>query len=212
MTLTVCELFKSIQGESTRAGMVCTFVRLGGCNLSCAYCDTRYAQSGGEPLSVEQVMARVSALGCTTVEITGGEPLLQAGTPPLCMRLLEEGCTVMVETNGSLPIDTLPPGCIRIVDIKSPGSGEQNSFRHENLAALRPSDECKFVLTDRRDFDWAIDYVRTHRLCDTCPVLFSPATGRLAPDDLAAWILAADQPVRLGLQLHKIIWGEKSRM
>jgi 7-carboxy-7-deazaguanine synthase len=211
MMLRICEIFRSIQGESTRAGTTCAFVRLSGCNLSCTYCDTRYAHHEGVAMDIGRVLDTIEKLGCPTVEITGGEPLLQSETPELCRRLLGKRYTVLVETNGALDIGMLPDGCIRIVDIKTPASGAGGSFRMENLAQLRATDECKMVLTGRGDFDWAVDFVRTHRLCETCPVLFAPAAGLLAPASLAEWILTCDQPVRLGLQLQKIIWGDECR-
>jgi len=209
--MSVCEIFKSIQGESTRAGAVCAFVRLAGCNLDCSYCDTRYARAEGRPYSIDEIVSEVRRLSCPLVEVTGGEPLFQAETPSLCGRLLDEKYTVLVETNGSLDIAALPEGCIRIVDVKCPGSGEGESFFSGNLKALDKNDECKFVLTNREDFDWAIGFVRRHRLHDICTVLFSPAWGRVEPAALAAWIVECNAPVRLGLQMQKIIWGHGAR-
>lgn len=207
--LNICELFKSIQGESTHAGRVCAFVRLSGCNLNCSYCDTQYAFERGTPRHLDEIVRDVEGLECELVEITGGEPLLQDETPELCERLLSAGHTVLVETNGSLDITRLPRGCIRIVDIKCPGSGMEGSFLAGNIEALGGCDECKTVLCDKRDFEWALAFVRTHRLHEKCAVLFTPAHGMLEPRQLAEWILQSNAPVRLGLQLHKVIWGNR---
>jgi 7-carboxy-7-deazaguanine synthase len=210
--LNVCELFKSIQGESSFAGTPCAFVRLSGCNLDCSYCDTSYARGpDGELYGVEALAEAVADMQCSLVEITGGEPLLQEETPLLCGRLLDKGFTVLVETNGSCDIRALPDGCVRIVDIKCPGSGMGDSFRQANVEALGARDECKFVLTGRDDFEWALAFVRRHELDRKCTVFFSPACGRLDPKLLAEWILEARAPVRLGLQLHKVIWGGEAR-
>ncbi len=206
--LNVCEIFKSIQGESTRAGMVCSFVRLSGCNLFCTYCDTPYARQKGTDFSIEDIITKVRGLGSSLVEITGGEPLLQEETPALCRRLIDTGHTVLVETNGSQDIASLPDGCIRIMDIKSPGSGCNDSFLTENLGRLSAGDECKMVLCNRDDFVWACDFVRQYTLHEKCSVLFSPNMEQLSPKTLAEWILEENLPVRLGLQIHKYIWGK----
>ncbi len=206
--LNVSEIFKSIQGESTRAGMVCSFVRLSGCNLSCTYCDTAYACEKGDDASVDDIIDQVDNLDCSLVEITGGEPLLQEETPALCRRFIEKGYTVLIETNGSQDIGQLPKGCIRIMDIKSPGSGCGDSFLIENLSHLTVQDECKMVLCDRDDFEWACDFVRQYALHEKCTVLFSPDLEQLSPKTLAEWILEEKIDVRLGLQIHKFIWGK----
>ena len=207
--LQVCEIFKSIQGESTHAGKVCSFVRLTGCNLSCSYCDTRYALTEGQWLSLEQVVRSMQEHRTRLVEITGGEPLLQAETPALCRRFLELGYTVLVETNGTLDISLVPPPAVRIVDIKCPSSGHEGSFLQKNFSLLAPADECKFVLSDEDDFFWALDVVHKEDLHETVSVSFSPNMKVLEPAALAGWILRENAPVRLGLQLHKVIWGEK---
>lgn len=207
--LRVCEIFKSIQGESTHAGKVCSFVRLTGCNLHCSYCDTAYALTGGEDLSVEQVVREVQAHRTKLVEITGGEPLLQAETPLLCRRFITLGFTVLVETNGSLDISAVPPPAIRIVDIKCPSSGHEGSFLQKNFRLLSSADECKFVLSDKDDFFWALDVVRKENLQEIATVIFSPNVKLLPPKDLAEWILEENAPVRLGVQLHKVIWGDR---
>ncbi|HUI91664.1 MAG TPA: radical SAM protein [Chitinivibrionales bacterium] len=206
--LTVCETFKSIQGESTLAGEVCAFVRLAGCNLSCVYCDSRYARTGGTSMSVDDVCAWVRSQECRLVEITGGEPLLQKETAILAGRLCDDGHTVLVETNGSKDISMLPEPCIRILDVKSPASGAGGSLHMPNLNELRPHDECKFVLCDRADFEWAVDFVAQYRLAGRCTIIFSPAWNILAPKDLAAWMLEKNTVARLGLQVHKFIWGD----
>lgn len=206
--LSVCEIFRSIQGESTHAGCICSFVRLSGCNLSCSFCDTGYAFLEKDPMTIEQIVQRVRMLGTDLVEITGGEPLCQKETPELCLKLQQEKYTVMIETNGSLPIDVLPEGCIRIVDVKCPGSGYAGSFLMKNLEMLEPLDELKFVVSDRQDFEWAVQFLKSNEQIDNT-VIFSPVMNKIAPSDLAAWIIDANIPVRLGLQLHKIIWGDK---
>ena len=206
-----CEIFKSIQGESTRAGMPCVFIRLSGCNLSCTYCDTPYAREDGTLYSIDALAGKVKDYQCNLVLITGGEPLLQEETPQLCWKLNNMGCTVLVETNGSLSLSTLPEGCISIVDVKCPGSGHADSFNMENIRFLRKYDECKMVISDRNDFDWAMKFVYTHNLHKRCTVIFSPNSKKLKPEVLAEWILESNAPVRLGLQLHKILWGENAR-
>jgi 7-carboxy-7-deazaguanine synthase len=207
--LRVCEIFKSIQGESTHAGKVCSFVRLSGCNLRCSYCDTSYAWAEGAERSIEQIVAEVQAHRTTLVEITGGEPLLQSETPLLCRRFHDLGLTVLVETNGSHDISVVPPPVVRIVDVKCPSSGQEGSFLSRNFSLLGSSDECKFVLSDRDDFFWALEVVRRENLHETAAVIFSPNMKLLAPQELAGWILEENAPVRLGVQLHKILWGEK---
>jgi 7-carboxy-7-deazaguanine synthase len=209
--LSICEQFKSIQGESTYAGLACSFIRLAGCNLHCSYCDTTYAAEPGTQLSLDAVCSVADGHGCKLVEVTGGEPLLQEEAPALCRRLLDKGYTVLVETNGSLDIGRLPLECVRIVDVKCPGSGAAGSFRMDNLNALTARDQVKFVVSGRVDFDWALDFVRTKSLPGRCELLFSPAQGLVSARDLAEWILAANAPVRLGLQLHRCIWGEDAR-
>jgi 7-carboxy-7-deazaguanine synthase len=207
--LRVCEIFKSIQGESTRAGMVSSFVRLSGCNLRCTYCDTAYAWEEGEDRSIDYLIDLVREQRTSLVEITGGEPLLQEETPQLCQRLLDLEYVVMVETNGSCDISVLPAGIARIVDIKCPSSGHGDSFLAKNFAYLTLGDECKFVISDNEDFSWAVETVRREALHEIVPVIFSPNLATLAPRELAEWILKENAPVRLGVQLHKLIWGEK---
>ena len=207
----ICEIYKSLQGESTRAGMLCTFVRLSGCNLSCSYCDTQYALQEGVEYSIEEIVGKVEELGCSLVEITGGEPLLQEETPLLCRKLLSLGHTVLVETNGTFDISLLPQDITVIMDIKCPGSGSTDSFYLKNISNLRKHDEVKMVISGRDDFDWALKFLHEYNLHKKCTVIFSPNTKKTSPRELAEWILDKNAPVRLGLQQHKIIWGEETR-
>ena len=209
--LKVNEIFHSIQGESTHAGRPCVFVRLTGCNLRCVWCDTEYAFFEGRSMSVDAVVDEVRGHGCGLVEITGGEPLLQPESTTLMRALLEAGFEVLVETGGHVPIDVVPEGVGRIVDVKCPGSGESESNDWDNLERLRAGDEIKFVLADADDYAWAAEVVRKHALDRRAPVLFSPVAGRLAPGDLANWILRDRLPVRFQIQVHKILWPDLVR-
>jgi 7-carboxy-7-deazaguanine synthase len=206
-TLEIAEIFHSIQGESTRAGLPCTFVRLAGCNLECLWCDTSHAC--GSSQTVDTVLGKVEQFGCALVEITGGEPLLQPACPELARCLVDEGYTVLLETNGSLPIDAIPPEVVRIVDLKCPGSGMTDRIHWPNIGMLNPArDEVKFVVTGRADYEWSRDVIRKHALEKRCAgILISPVWGRVNLQDLAAWILEDRLPVRFQLQLHKLIWG-----
>ncbi len=210
MALKVNEIFYSIQGESSFAGLPCVFIRLTGCNLRCTYCDTRYAYDEGRDREIDWIIRTAAGCHCPLVEITGGEPLLQPETPELVRRLMGEGFQVLVETNGSQDISRLDPACNRIVDIKCPSSGEQQQNDLGNLARLSPRDEVKFVIGDRRDFQFARELIETHlrpQAFDPGRILFSTVFGKLAPGDLAAWMLEANIGARLQLQLHKHIWG-----
>jgi 7-carboxy-7-deazaguanine synthase len=210
--LTVNEIFHSIQGESTHAGRPCVFVRLTACDLRCTWCDTPYAFTEGRKMSVDEVVDQVRGYGCDVVEITGGEPLLQKEVYPLMQRLLDEGRTVMLETGGHLSADEVPAGVIRVIDIKCPGSGESDKVHWPNLDRLRSSDELKFVIKDRADYDYARDVVLKHDLVSRCSaILFSPVHGVQDPKRLAEWILADRLPVRLQLQAHKYIWDPQTR-
>jgi len=210
--LTVNEIFHSIQGESTRAGTPCVFVRLTACDLRCSWCDTPYAFHEGGKRSVAEVLAEVDRYGCPTVEITGGEPLLQDDVYPLMERLLAQGKTVLIETGGHRSIARVPAGVIRIVDVKCPGSGESHRNDWDNLDRLTATDEVKFVITDRADYEFALAVVRTRSLAARCAaVLFSPVHGVLDPKTLAEWMLADRTPARLQLQLHKFIWSPTQR-
>ncbi len=210
-TLVIHEIYRSLQGESTFAGLPCVFVRLTACHLRCVYCDTPHAFNQGETMSVDVVVARTLALGDDLVEITGGEPLLQLEVYPLMSRLADAGKTVLLETSGAIDTSAVDPRVRVILDLKTPGSGELEAIVWSNLERLRPTDELKFVLCDRADFDWAANVVGEHRLTDRCPVLFSVAFGQVNPTDLAAWILESRLPVRLQLQQHKILWNPNAR-
>ena len=210
--LTINEIFHSIQGESTHAGRPCVFVRLTACDLRCSWCDTPYAFHEGRKMSVDDVVRQVEAYGCGTVEVTGGEPLLQADVYPLMEQLLAAGHKVLLETGGHRSIENVPSGVIRIVDVKCPGSGESEKNHWPNLDLLTPTDEVKFVIRDRADYDYAKDVVARHGLVErTAAVLFSPVHGVLDPKQLAEWMLADRVPVRLQLQAHKYIWGADVR-
>jgi len=210
--LTVNEIFHSIQGESTYAGQPCVFVRLTACDLRCRWCDTTYAFHEGRKMSIDDVVAQVDSYGCPTVEITGGEPLLQADVHPLMARLLAEGKTVLIETGGHRSIAGVPEGVIRVMDIKCPGSGEAAKNDWSNLALLTKRDQVKFVIADRADYEFAREIVVREGLVDRCgAVHFSPVHGELAPRRLAEWLLGDRLPVRLQLQLHKFIWDPQTR-
>jgi len=226
----ITEIFKSIQGEGTRAGLPCIFVRLTGCNLRCTWCDTAYAFHGGTKMSVEEVLSRVDELAGRSggaasgakvplVELTGGEPLLQEEIYPLADKLIGAGYTVMIETSGERYIGRLRREVIKIVDVKCPDSGEADTFEMKNLGALSAEDEVKFVLSTRRDYEFAREFTKEHQLAERVKqVLFSPVfedpQGKwpgLEPRLLVEWILADGLPVRLGLQLHKFIWDPAMR-
>lgn len=207
----ITEIFYSIQGESSYAGLPCVFVRLTGCPLRCRWCDSEYTFYGGQRMSVDEVIQKVHSYGCRLVEITGGEPLVQKEVYPLTERLCDLGYTVLIETSGSLPIHHLDRRVIRIMDIKCPGSGHEHSNLWENINDLRPPDEVKFVILDRRDFDWAVDVIRTYDLGSRAGILFSPVHGELDPRLLAEWVLESRVAARLQLQLHKYIWGPDVR-
>jgi 7-carboxy-7-deazaguanine synthase len=217
----ITEIYKSLQGESTHAGLPCVFVRLTGCNLRCSWCDSEYTFQGGRKMAVEEVLDEVSRLSPSgLVEITGGEPLLQErDVVPLMQHLLEDGYNVLLETSGERPLERVPLDVIKIVDVKCPNSGEGGTFCMENLEALCPRDEIKFVLSSRADYEFAREFTRRHNLAErVTAVLFSPAfrkdaTGArdsshclLDPQELAEWMLADNVPARLSLQLHKFIW------
>jgi len=222
----ITEIYKSIQGESTYAGLPCIFVRLTGCNLRCSWCDSEYTFTGGRRMSIDDVIAEVENLSVGgLVEITGGEPMLQEKeVVPLMQRLLDSGYTVLLETSGERPLHLVPKGVVKIVDVKCPHSGEPDTFRVENLEALTSSDEVKFVLADRADYEFARDFVAEHQLQHRVnAILFSPAFAKdargvrdashclLDPRELAEWMIADNVPARLGLQLHKFIWDPATK-
>jgi 7-carboxy-7-deazaguanine synthase len=210
--LTVNEIFHSIQGESSYAGLPCVFVRLTACDLRCSWCDTAYAFSEGRKREVADVLAEVASYRCRLVEVTGGEPLLQADVYPLMEGLLAAGCDVLLETGGHVSLERVPARVVRIMDVKCPGSGEAGTTAWDNLARLGPRDEVKFVIADRRDYEYACDVVTKYRLAPrVSSVLYSPVHGRMSPAELAAWVLADRLPVRVQLQVHKIIWGADAR-
>lgn len=204
--LRVTEIFRSIQGESTHAGRPCTFVRLTGCPLRCRWCDTAYAFHGGRSLSAAQVMAEVRAFGVPLVEVTGGEPLSQTGCRPFLTELADAGYEVLLETSGAISLEGVDPRVRTIMDLKCPDSGESARNLWENLTILRDHDEIKFVISSRRDFEWARDEVFTRSL-SRWTVLFSPVWSEIEPADLASWILEEGLPVRMQLQMHKVLFG-----
>jgi 7-carboxy-7-deazaguanine synthase len=207
-TLRVNEIFHSIQGETTRTGLPTTFVRLTGCPLRCGYCDTAYAFHEGETMSLDAVLDAVRAAGARYVTVTGGEPLAQKNCLPLLERLCDAGFDVSLETGGAIDVTPVDARVVKILDIKTPGSGESGRNRLENLALLTRRDQIKFVICDRADYEWSRDLLRRERLEQRCEVLFSPSHGQLAPGLLADWILADRLPVRLQIQLHKVLWGD----
>ncbi len=223
----VTEIYKSLQGESTHAGLPCVFVRLTGCNLRCSWCDSEFSFYGGRKMTLQEVLTEVARLSPTggLVEITGGEPMLQERDAiPLMEHLLDADYQVLLETSGERPLARVPKQVIKIVDVKCPHSGEPNTFALENLSALRPHDELKFVLTDRIDYEFARDFVLNHGLAERVhAILFSPAFDKSAagtretshclldPQELAQWILADNVPARLSLQIHKLIWDPAAK-
>ena len=211
--LVLDELYLSLQGEGTRAGQACVFVRLTGCGLRCRWCDTSYAFGGGAPHSGANLLGQVLAFEVPLVLLTGGEPLEQPGCLPLATALLDAGCEVLVETGGHRDTRTLDPRAIRILDLKCPASGMAKRNLRSNLEALRPQDELKAVVADRQDYDWAWEQIRAHGLQERgCPLLFSPVFGELEPAELASWLIAERAPTaRLNLQLHKVIWPHSDR-
>ena len=207
-SLVVHEIYASVQGESTHAGLPCTFVRLTGCNLRCVWCDTPQAFHGGTRMSRSDVLAAALALGTPLVELTGGEPLLQPGVFPLMRELCDAGRTVLVETSGEADVSRVDPRVHKIMDLKCPGSGESHRNRWSNLEAITPRDELKFVLADRTDYEWMRTAIRDHSLATRTPhLLASTVFGKLAAKDLVAWVLEDKLPVRVQLQMHKYIWS-----
>ena len=206
----ITEIFHSIQGESTHAGRPCVFVRLTGCNLRCRWCDSEYTFTGGEKMSLDEVIERVGSYGTKLVEITGGEPLAQAEAFELIKRLCDDGYEVLIETSGSIDITPVDPRAKLIIDVKAPGSGEVEKNRWANFDHLRPHDEIKFVLADRSDYDWARRVIAERRL-DRWTVLLSPVGGTMDMKALAEWMLADRVPARFQTQLHKHIWGADAR-
>jgi 7-carboxy-7-deazaguanine synthase len=207
----VCEIFTSIQGESTYAGLPCTFVRLTGCNLRCLYCDTMYAYDEGLEMTVEEIIRCVGQAGVGLVEITGGEPLLQEETRLLAKGLLDTGYDVLIETNGSRSIKDIDARATIILDVKTPGSGESGRIDYANFQHLKPVDEIKFVLCGRDDYDWAKEFISARNLWEKHDILFSPVGHMLEPSALAQWIIEDRLRVRLNIQIHKFIFGPDAR-
>ena len=208
MTVKVNEIFYSIQGESTYSGMPCIFIRLSGCNLRCSWCDTAYAYDDGFDITIDDILKQVKKFNCRLVEVTGGEPLLQAGTPVLIERLLNKGYEVLLETNGSLDTTGIDERCIKIIDVKCPSSGESKKNRLENLKRLNPLDQLKFVIETRDDYAFAKKILKEVPAISGNRVLFSPVSKKLKPSLLAEWILDDGLEARLHLQIHKIVWPD----
>lgn len=208
--LRITEIFFSLQGETSRIGLPTVFIRLTGCPLRCGYCDTAYAFTGGKSVTLAEILSQVSQYKTRYITVTGGEPLAQKNCLPLLAALCDASYLVSLETSGALDIGAVDPRVMRVVDIKTPASGEVDKNRWENLALLTPRDEIKFVLCDENDYNWACQILAQYHLADLCPVLFSPAQGALNPTRLADWILRDGLPVRFQLQLHKILWNNEA--
>jgi 7-carboxy-7-deazaguanine synthase len=209
MALKIHEIFYSLQGETSRMGLPTVFVRLTGCPMRCTYCDTAYAFSGGNNLEVAEILAQVATFGARYVTVTGGEPLAQKECHDLLTALCDAGYSVSLETGGAMDIAKVDKRVSVILDIKTPASGEEKNNLWSNLQHIQPKDEIKFVLCDRADYDWAKQQLTALTLAEKCPVLFSPSYHTLPPNELADWVLKDKLPVRMQLQLHKVLWGEK---
>ena len=209
MKLKIHEIFFSLQGESSRVGLPTVFVRLTGCPMRCVYCDTAYAFSGGSNMEISDILLKAAEYGTQYVTVTGGEPLAQKDCHALLKDLCDAGYSVSLETGGAIDISPVDERVSVILDIKTPGSAESENNKWGNLAHLKSTDEVKFVLCDREDYDWAKQILVTHEITKKCPVLFSPVYNKVNPTDLAEWVLADQLPVRMQVQLHKILWGEK---
>lgn len=209
--LKVNEIYYSIQGESSKAGLPCVFVRLTYCNLRCTYCDTEYAFYEGVDMSIEEIIEKVNQFGCRLVEITGGEPLVQKESLDLMKILCDKGYEVMLETGGSLPIDKVDKRVMIVMDLKCPSSGMEKKNRYENIQHLRPDDEVKFVIGDRNDYEWSLKKIKEFELDTKCVILFSVVFGKLEPVKLVNWILEDKLNVRFQLQMHKYIWKPETK-
>jgi 7-carboxy-7-deazaguanine synthase len=211
VTMRITEIYASVQGETQYAGLPCTLVRTTGCDLRCTYCDSEFAFHGGREMSVDDIVAEVERLGAPLVLLTGGEPMLQREMPVLAARLLARGLRVMIETSGTHALDALPADVVRIVDVKTPRSGESHRMAWPVLDGLRPRDAIKFVVADEDDYRWAADVIRSRRLAERTEVLVSPVHGQLDPRTLVGWMLRDRLPARLNLQIHKYIWAPDTR-
>jgi 7-carboxy-7-deazaguanine synthase len=209
MKLKIHEIFYSLQGESSRVGLPTVFVRLTGCPMRCVYCDTAYAFSGGSNMEISDILAKVADYGTKYVTVTGGEPLAQKGCLVLLQELCDAGYSVSLETGGAIDISPVDKRVSVILDVKTPDSGEVENNIWGNLEHLKQTDEVKFVLCSRADYDWAKEVLNQHHISEKCPVLFSPVYSQINPTDLAGWVLEDKLPVRMQVQLHKILWGEK---
>ena len=208
MTLRITEIFYSLQGETRTSGLPTVFVRLTGCPLRCQYCDTAYAFSGGEVMTLDAIVERVASYNPRYVCVTGGEPLAQPNCVPLLERLCDAGYEVSLETSGAMDISNIDPRVVRVMDLKTPTSGEVSKNRYSNIDLLNPQDQIKFVICNREDYDWAREQLFSLELIDRCEILFSPVHGDFNPTDLAEWIIADNLPVRMQIQLHKYLWND----
>jgi 7-carboxy-7-deazaguanine synthase len=204
------EIYLSVQGESTHTGLPCIFIRLTGCNLRCSWCDTAYAFHEGKNMSIDEILQKVENFGIHLVEITGGEPLMQDNVYTLMRRLIENGYKVMLETGGSISLERVPKDVIKIMDLKCPGSGEQEKNNLDNLKLLAPHDEVKFVILDKKDYEWSRDIIKRYKINETAHILLSPVFDKLELKEMVKWILEDRLPVRLQTQLHKIIWDKNT--
>ena len=204
------EIYLSVQGESTHTGLPCIFIRLTGCNLRCSWCDTAYAFHEGTNMSIDEILQKVESFGIHLIEITGGEPLMQDNVYTLMRRLIEKGYKVMLETGGSISLERVPKDVIKIMDLKCPGSGEQEKNNLDNLKLLAPHDEVKFVILDRKDYEWSRDIIKKYKINETAHILISPVFDKLELKEMVKWILEDRLPVRLQTQLHKIIWDKNT--
>ena len=204
------EIYLSVQGESTHTGLPCIFIRLTGCNLRCSWCDTAYAFHEGKNMSIDEILQKVENFGIHLVEITGGEPLMQDNVYTLMRRLIKKGYKVMLETGGSISLERVPKEVIKIMDLKCPGSGEQEKNNLDNLKLLVPHDEVKFVILDKKDYEWSRDIIKRYKINETAHILISPVFDKLELKEIVKWILKDRLPVRLQTQLHKIIWDKNT--
>lgn len=205
----ITEIFYSLQGESRTVGLPTVFVRLTGCPLRCGYCDTEYAFYGGQKMEIDDIVDQVASYNPRYVCVTGGEPLAQPNCIPLLKALCDKGYQVSLETSGAMDVKKVDPRVVKVMDLKTPGSGEESKNRYENIALLKQQDQLKFVICNREDYDWACQKMNEYQLDDRCEVLLSPIHGELKPAELADWIVADNLPVRMQLQIHKYLWGDE---